>query len=64
MNKIWNNGKKMKLKKYKNKKVKYQGKTYIVKEVFWIESDKEFVYWIEDSKKNLVKTFENHIKLI
>jgi hypothetical protein len=50
--------------KYKNKKVEYNGYSHIVKEVFWKESEEEFIYWIEDSKRNLHKVFENNIKLV
>lgn len=51
-------------KKYKGKKVNYNKATWLVVEVFWRENDEEFVYWIEDSKKNLNKVFEKNIELV
>lgn len=49
---------------YKNKKVKYQNNTYIVKEVFWSESTEKFTFYIEDDNRNLCKVYEKEIELI
>ena len=52
--------------KYKNKQVKLNDSNLIwtVVEVFWIESEEVFIYWVEDSKRNLQKAFEHNIELI
>lgn len=52
------------IEKYKDKKVRYNNSIYTVKEVFWQNSNEEFIYWIEDANRVLVKVFEKDIKLI
>lgn len=52
------------IEKYAGKEVIYQEKVCIVKEVFWMEQDEEFVYYIEDEEKKLYKVFENQITLV
>ena len=50
--------------KYKGKKVRYNKTLWTVVEVFWNKREEEFVYWIENNKKELNKVFEKNIELV
>lgn len=52
------------IEKYKDKEVYYNNSIWIVKEVFWKESDEEFVYYLENKNGKLAKVFEHNIELV
>lgn len=52
------------IQKYKGKNVIYNKSLWIVKEVFWKESDEEFVYYLENKNGNSAKVFEHNITLV
>lgn len=50
--------------KYKNKKVSFQNMICKVKEVFWLENEERFTFYIEDENKKPYKVYESDIFLL
>lgn len=57
------NWKKAEIEKFKNKKIRYQQKTCQVSEVFWLENEEKFVFYLEDETNQLYKAYENEFEL-